>query len=197
MPERAHVTSVAAIDQFRASLILFSGRARAAIEEVRDEVQRTQAWLDQDRRSYWQNELRRRQRLLDEAEQELFSAKISRLLTQTAAQVLAVERAKRAVHEAEEKREAVRRWAREIENRTAPLLKQMEQLQDFVGTDLSKATTYLATVVQLLEGYAATGTASEAVGPTLSGAELLGEGESDRACREAGGSECGRMKSDG
>ena len=108
MSQRAHVTSVEAIEAFRAQLILYLSRARAATEEVSDEIQHTRAWLEHDRRAYWERECRRRERLLDEAQQELLNAKISRISTQTAAQALAVERAKRALHEAEDKRAATR-----------------------------------------------------------------------------------------
>lgn len=154
MADRAQVASVEAVDAFRAKTIVFLTKARAAVDEVIEEIQRTQGWLDNDQRTYWERELRRRQRQLDEAQQELFSAKISRLRTQTAAQVLAVERAKAAVRHAEEKRDAVKRWAREFEMRAEPLAKQVEQLQTFLAGDLTKAAVYLGTVVKVLQEYA-------------------------------------------
>jgi hypothetical protein len=157
MPERAQVKSVDAIELFRASLIVFMSKVRADVEEVSGEVQRTQAWLENDRRTYWENEYRRRKRALEEAQQLLFSAKISRIQTQTAAQVLAVERAKRAVQQAEDKREAVKRWAREFGNRAQPLVKQVDQLLTFVSTDLSKATARLGAIVRTLDAYASVG----------------------------------------
>jgi hypothetical protein len=160
MAERAQVKSVEAIELFRASLIVFMSKARTNVEEVSAQVQQTQAWLENDRRTYWENECRRRQRTLQEAEQQLFSAKISRIQVQSAAQVLAVERAKRALRQAEEKRDAVKRWTREFSNRAAPLAKQVEQLLTFVTTDLGKATAHLGALVKSLDAYAS-------VGPTL------------------------------
>lgn len=154
MAERAQVTSVEALDSFRAKLIVFLTKARASGDEVIDEIQRTQSWLDNEQRTYCDRELRRRQRVLDEAEQELFSAKISRIRVQSAAQVLAVERAKRAVRQAEEKRDAIRKWAREFESRSDPLAKQVEQLLTFLSTDLGKAAFYLGSVVKVLQDYA-------------------------------------------
>ncbi len=155
MSEGAQVNSVEAIGQFRASLVVFVSKARAALEEALDEPRRLQTWLENDCRSYWQRELRRRQRLLDETQQELFRSKLSTLGAQTSNQVLAVERAKMAVRKAEQKNEAVKRWTREFENRAAPLTKRVEQLQTYAETDLGKAVASLAGVIRVLESYLA------------------------------------------
>src|ERR1051326_5682638 len=48
MPERAQVTSVEAIEAFRASLILFLSKARPTLEEVSGDVLRTKLWLQHD-----------------------------------------------------------------------------------------------------------------------------------------------------
>lgn len=154
MADRARVTSVEALESFRASLIVFLGKARPALEEAGEEVTRVRDWLERDRRQHWDTELRRRQRRLEEAQQELFSAKLSRLLEETAAQTQAVRVAKRAVEEAESKRERVRRWTREFENRTDPLARQVGLTLGFVTTELGRAVTYLARVIETLEAYA-------------------------------------------
>jgi hypothetical protein len=166
MSQRAHVTSVEAIEAFRAQLILYLTRARATTEEVSDEIQRTRAWLEQDRRAHWERECRRCERVLDEAQQELLNARISRLSNQTAAQMLAVERAKRALREAEDKRAASKRWAREFGNRAEPLGKQVEQLLTFLATDMVKAVAHLGSVIKALDAYAAV--QSESTGSSLS-----------------------------
>jgi curved DNA-binding protein CbpA len=158
MPERAQVTSVEAIESFRACLIVYLTKARALLEEVSDEKQRTRAWLQDEQRVHWEQECRLRRRKLEDAEQELFSAKLSRIQTQSAAQILAVERCKRSLREVEEKLAAVRKWNREFENRAEPLVKQIEQLQTFLTTDLSKAVAYLGTVLTTLEAYLSIGT---------------------------------------
>ncbi len=40
MPERAHVTSVDALESFRANLIIYLSKARPTLEEVSADVQR-------------------------------------------------------------------------------------------------------------------------------------------------------------
>lgn len=172
MSQRAQVTSVEAIDAFRARLILFLGRARACLEEATDEVQRTQAWLEHDRRAHWEREFRRRHRRWEDAQQALFSAKLSPMRAPTAVQAMAVEKAKRALDEAEEKKESVKRWSREFELRAQPLAKQVDQLLTYLSTDLVKAVASLSTTVQLLERYAAVaspGSTAHPEAPAVSG----------------------------
>ena len=153
MADRAQVTSVEALEAFRARLILYLSKARPTLEEVDDEVQRTRSWLQNDRRNHWQNELRRRNRHLEEARQELFSARLSKLQEPTAAQQMAVTRAQRAVQEAEEKLQSLRKWGRDFENLTAPLVKQVDQLLFFVTADMQRAVTHLSQVITTLEAY--------------------------------------------
>jgi hypothetical protein len=155
MAERAQVSSIESIDFFRSRLILYAGKARAAAEEVLDEVRRTRVWLESSQRSHWETECRRRKRILEDAEQALFSAKLSQWRTQTAAQIMAVERARQSFQQAEEKRAAVRRWTREFDLRAEPLAKEVEPLLSFITTDVPKAVVYLGNVVKALQVYAA------------------------------------------
>ena len=97
MAEHAQVTSVEAIESFRASLILFLSKVRPTLEEVSDEVLRLQYWLQNDQRRHWQNEMRRRGLKLEEARREMFNTALSHLQEATALQHMAVQRAQRAV----------------------------------------------------------------------------------------------------
>jgi len=77
MPERAHVTSVDALESFRSALIIYLSKARPALDEVNADVMRTRVWLEDEQRTHWENEFRRRARALQEAQAALFSAKLS------------------------------------------------------------------------------------------------------------------------
>ncbi len=65
-----------------------------------------------------------------------------------------VQRAERANREARAKMAVLKKWDRELENRTDPLLKQVTQLQWFLASDMARAVAYLAQVVRTLEAYA-------------------------------------------
>jgi hypothetical protein len=165
MAERAQVTSVEAVESFRADLIVFLKNARAALEEARDEVLRTRSWVQDDRRRHWENETRVWGRKLEEAQAELFRARLSQFKESTALQLMAAQRAERAVREAEARLAVVKKWDRELENRTDPLLKQVNQLHGFLTADMARAVAYLEQVIKTLEAYASV------AAPAFAGAE--------------------------
>ena len=136
MPERAHVTSVDALEAFRSNLIVYLSKARPTLEEVSAEVQRTRVWLEDEQRTHWENELRRRSRALQEAQAALFSAKLSRFREASSAEQMAVQRAKRALDEAEDKLRVIKKWNRDYDNRVEPLVKQMEKLHTVLGHEM-------------------------------------------------------------
>jgi hypothetical protein len=154
MADRAHVTSVEAIEMFRANLIAYVGKARPVLEDACDEVMRTRQWLQHDRRMHWENQLKRRRKILEEAEQALFGSRISNLREPSSAEMAAVTRAKRAFDEAEEKLRLVKRWTMEFDNRVQPLVKELEGLRTMLANDMPKAAAHLAQVVKTLDAYA-------------------------------------------
>jgi hypothetical protein len=154
MAEQAQITSVEAIESFRAALIVFTGQARAALEEVSSEVLRARLWLENDQRRLLENELRIRVLKLEQARQELFNARLSNFQVPTSLQQMAVNRAQRAVREVEEKLARVKKWDRELENRSDPLIKQIEQFHNFLTAEMPKAVAGLAQTVKTLDAYA-------------------------------------------
>ena len=153
MADRAKVTSVDAIESFRADLIVFLSKARPTLEEISSDVLRTRLWLQNDQRARWENELKQRARQLERAEAELFGSRLSKIQSPTAAQQMAVIRARRAVREAEAKLKVLKKWDRELENRSEPLLKQVDQLHGYLTSQMGKAVAHLAQVVSALEAY--------------------------------------------
>jgi hypothetical protein len=154
MPDRAHVTSVDALEAFRSSLIVYLSKARPTLEEVSTDVQRMRSWLEGEQRVYWENEFRRRSRALQEAQAALFSARLSRMSEASAAEQMAVQRTKRALEEAEGKLRVVKQWNRVFDNRVDPLVKQMEKLQTVLAHDMVQAVAYLAQAINTLKAYA-------------------------------------------
>lgn len=159
MADRAQVTSLEALESFRASLIVFLTKARPTLEEVGDDVLRTRLWLQNDRRLHWQTELRRRARGLEQAQQELFSARLSSLHEPTAAQQLTVTRAQRAVREAEDKIQLLKKWSRDFENQTDPLVRLVDHLHTFLTGDMARAVAHLTQLLASLDAYAERGPA--------------------------------------
>jgi len=168
VPDRAHVTSLEALESFRASLIVYLSKARPALEEVSADVQRMRGWLESDQRTHWANEVRRRSQVLQEAQQALFSAKLSTFREAGSVEQLMVHRAKRALDDADAKLRTVKQWNRVFDNSTAPLVKQMEKLHTVLAHDMVAAVAFLTQAIATLDAYA------ESAPPTATGAPPAG-----------------------
>ena len=172
MPERARVTSLEALEDFRAKLILYREKAGRVLDEVSDEVIRTRVWLESDRQTHWQNDIRRLTRELEQRQQELFSAELSGLLEASATQRGAVQKARRAILGAEEKLKLVRQWQRQFDHRVEPPARQVEKLRHNLSHDLGLAVAWLNEMTKTLGAYLelspATAPSAQSGGPTES-----------------------------
>jgi len=154
MPEKAHVSSIEALEAFRTTLILYLSKARPTLDEISAEVMRTRTWLENDQRTHWEHEVQRRRRALQEAQQALFSARLSTFRDESSAEQMAVHRTKRACDAAEEKLKIVKKWDRDFDGRVEPLVKQTEKLHTVLANDMIQALAYLAQAIRTLSDYA-------------------------------------------
>jgi vacuolar-type H+-ATPase subunit I/STV1 len=152
--QQAKVTSIEALESFRSQLIVFLTKAKAALDEISEDVRRTRNWLQVDQRNHWQGEIKRRRRKLDEAQQELFSAKLATFTSATTLQEAAVIKARRSMYEAEEKLRALKHWSRNFDSTVDPLARKLENLRQFLGHDMPRAVAYLTQTQKTLEAYA-------------------------------------------
>ncbi len=132
---------------------MYLAAVKPVLDEVTSEVLHTRSWLEDDRKRFWQQEMRVRGRKLEDAKQELFNASLSTFGEATSFQQMAVQRTQRAVREVEEKMSVLKKWDRELDNRSAPLVKQMEQLHGFLDVEMVKAVAYLDQVLAALAAY--------------------------------------------
>jgi hypothetical protein len=153
MPDRARVTSLEAIEAFRAKLIIYRDKAGRVLDEVSDEVVRTRLWLQSDRVTHWQNQIRARHRELEQRQQELFAAQLSGLLEASQVQQAAVQKARQSLRDAEARLQVVKQWNRQFDQRVEPLGRQVEKLQHTLGVDLGKAVAWLNELLKTLGEY--------------------------------------------
>ncbi|MBX3742116.1 MAG: hypothetical protein KF712_14055 [Akkermansiaceae bacterium] len=154
MSDQARVASIDALELFRADLIQFILKARTALEEASSDVRHTQDWLDRDRYLHWSNEIRKRTKLLRQAEQELYSANLTNPLSANPLQKMAVHRAKRALEEAEDKMRIITRWRHRFERLATPHLRGLDPLLSIIAQDLPKGVASLAESIKALQAYA-------------------------------------------
>jgi len=185
MADSAQVSSVDAIEAFRASLVIYLGKTKPALEQVSAEVLRTRVWVQNTQKACWEHQLKLRRRKLEEARGELFNARLSQFQDSTLLQTMAVQKAQRAVDEAEAKLALLKKWSREMETRAEPLLKQLEQFHGYLTTELVKGTVQLAQIVKTLDAYTDTvplgqgssaGTATVPAAVTTSGLDAAAKG---------------------
>ena len=182
MPQRAHITSVEALETFRSQLIVYVSKARPTLEEISAEVVRVRQWLQNEQRIHWESQVRRRAKELEQAQAALFSARLSNLREESSAEQLAYHRAKRAFEEAEAKLRVLKNWNREFDNRTDPLVKQTEKLHTVLANDMVQAVAYLTEAINTLAAYSEIAPPSAPQTPT----RPTGEQQLDETVKEKG-----------
>lgn len=153
MADRANVSSVDALEDFRSALIVYVSKARPTLEEVSSEIQRVRSWLQNDMRMHWETQMRRRLQILEQAKAALSSARIAHLKKDATLEQMAVQKAKRAVEEAETKVKVLKMWNREFDGQVDPLARQLDKLHTILSHDMLQATAYLARAIITLQAY--------------------------------------------
>jgi predicted RecB family endonuclease len=165
MATQAKITSLEALELFRSRMIVFGTKARRSLGDIGDEVSRTRQWLQQEQRLRWESEIRLRTKKLEQAEQELMSAKLSGHREAILTRQTRVNRAKEALAEAQTKLKAVKKWTTQYDGIADPIYKQLDDLRHYLEFDLPQATAYLLNIQKTLESY------TDAPAPNTSGTQ--------------------------
>lgn len=155
MGNQAKVSSIEALDMFRASLVIFLTKARRSMDDTGDEARQTRMWLQHDRVVHWEGEIRKFSRVLDQAEQDFMSARLTKN-NETALMVrkAAVEKAKRALDNAQDRLRRVKQWAQNFDSASDPIVKRLESIRQYLDVDMPKAIAYLVGLQRTLAAYA-------------------------------------------
>jgi hypothetical protein len=154
MAEHANISSIDALEAFRADLIQYVEKARVALEDAEGEVRRMRSWLDVDRTGHWGRELKQRTKQLEQAEAELYNVTLTSPQESHAFQKMAVLKARRRVEDAEDKMRVLKHWRQTFDNRTTPLLRQLDPMFFQVGRHIPKGIHALGESIKALQTYA-------------------------------------------
>lgn len=154
MSDQAKISSIDALEAFRADLVQYIAKARVALEDMTGDVRRTQTWIESDRTQHWSGQIKQWTKALHQAEQELYSANLTNPQASNAFQKMAVVKAKRKLEEAEAKMRLVKKWRQNFENRATPLLRQLDPMFFLVGQQLPKGVFSLGESIKALQTYA-------------------------------------------
>lgn len=155
MKDAARITSVDALNRFKAALAEFTDNARLALRNADGDVSRLRWWVEREQAEHWKRQLKVRQRKLAEAKSELYRAKLqsSDSRASTVIERKAVERAEHAIREAEHKLERVKYWTRTIDREMMIFRGQTSSLGGMLERDMPKAIARLNRMMDALEKY--------------------------------------------
>lgn len=169
MAEHANVSSIDALEAFRADLINYVEKARVALEDAEGEVRRTRSWLDVDRSGYWTGQLKQSAKQLEQAEAELYNVTITSPQESHSFQKMAVLKARRRLEEAEEKLRVLKHWRQTFDNRVTPLLRQLDPMFFQIGRHLPDGIHNLTESIKALQAYAEKFPAPKSSAPPAAG----------------------------
>ena len=150
----AHVTHLEALERFRSSLILFLERANLVLDEVSEEVKRTRIWLQTEQRMKIGQEMKRRERELEQLEQELFTARLSDLAQKKSGAQMQVNQKRRELRELEDTLRKIAAWLRNYDSTVEPEARKVEKLRHHLDTDMARAVVFLTEAIRQLDAYA-------------------------------------------
>ena len=159
MSNQAKVSSIEALEAFRAALIIFLTKARRVVDDSSEEVSRMRQWIQHDQRSHWEGEYRRKVKQLEQAKSELMSVRLGAAAHQESARMarqMAVAKAQREVAEIQGKLRKLKGWSQNYDSATDPIMKRMDKLRQGLD-ELPKAIAYLVNVERALNAYAESG----------------------------------------
>ena len=157
MAERADVSDIDAIEQFRARLVRFCEAANAAISAADAEVAGTLTWLESEMVPYWKKAVRDATREVTDAktkwrEKALFKDATGARHSAVDEKVL-LDRALRKLEDAQARQAAARQQLIKLRRDESSYKGPVGQLANFVGGRLADAGLQLRHVVEQLEKY--------------------------------------------
>ena len=132
-------------------------KAGMTLDEIDDAVKRTRVWVQTEQPNHWKAEIKRLTRALEDAEQALFSSRLSASREPSAQEQMNVNRLRRALRDAGDKLRVTKKWARNYDGVVEPLAKKLEVLRFLITQQLPKGTQYLKQAADTLHAYAETG----------------------------------------
>jgi hypothetical protein len=155
MGEQATVHSIEALRDFRAALATFAEEASAALGAVNMEVRRTVQWVQYDRRTYWQEQIKRRREQVAIAQAEVFRRKLAKTADNNPAmseQKELLRKAEASLREAEQRAGLVKKWEPALQQAALEYRASTRRIGAVVA-DVPRAIFVLGRMVEALEAY--------------------------------------------
>ena len=157
MPEQVKVEEFEVFGQFRAALLKFAQAADSALTNVEAEISSTRTWLENEQRTYWENQLRKRTEAVSKARDAVRQKKLYKDVAGHTPNAIEEEKALRkcmlACEEAQQKIEAVRKWVPRLEREAGLYRGGVAHLSRTLSDDIPRAVALLDRLAATLEQY--------------------------------------------
>lgn len=153
MASEANVQSVEQLQRFHMHLVSYLDKADGALCEATMALQKERDWLQHDQRQHWARQIQIRERRLEEAEQALMCAKLSKLRETQSQEKQAVMRAKHHLEEARSKLQRVKHWLALFEARVGPKARELTAARQFLQHGMRHGTDHLKELLARLQDY--------------------------------------------
>ena len=156
MSNQADVQSIDALKEFRVALALFSEDVLQALGGVDTELKRTAQWVHHDRRTYWQEQIKRRREQVTMAQSEVFRRKLQKTSDYTPAmseQKELLRKAEAALQDAELRLGLVKKWETAIQQTLLEYHSTTARIKNLSAGDIPRAIALLERMIVSLEAY--------------------------------------------
>lgn len=171
MSQSANVRSIEALRELHHAMMRYHYDTLTILDAVRAEIRRTCDWLE-ERRYYWQNELRRREEYLRRARESLSRCESKSKVGICINERAAVREAQRMVDEATSELRTVKDHINRVNNAINIYQAKANRLKDSLQSELLKGVALLNTSSDILTAYVNVDGISSGVARTVAGASL-------------------------
>jgi hypothetical protein len=185
----ARVDSIEAVKEFKVALIKFAETSNIAMGASESDLHRTLNWLINQQSAYWNQQHKKRQDRLKEAQEKLREKQLYKDATKSrqsyVEELKMVQFAQRQVEESVAKLEAIRKSIRRLEKEITLYKGQVQRFITAVTLDLPNAVAQLENITRSLDSYTGLREAtSDAAGATAVETEVLPK-DSPKALRRS------------
>ncbi len=159
MSESSAKVELDTLKHFRRALQAFCESVSSALGDGESEIRRVQLWLEGEQSHYWQNEIRKREKVAERCKEALRMKSIFKDATGARQSVVdeekALKRAQQQMAIALEKVAAVKKYLSRLQKEALLYKGQVQRLSTSVQNDLPTAVHKISAMLVTLEQYAA------------------------------------------
>ena len=157
MSEQVRVEDSEVFNLLRAAMLKFSQAADNALSSADTQISRTQFWLENEQTTFWQNQLRRRTEAVTKARDAVRQKKLYKdaggRTPSAAEEEKALSICLKALEEAQQKLDAIRRWRPRLEKEADACRGGVARLRRTLGDDIPRAVALLDRLAMSVEQY--------------------------------------------